>query len=100
MPQSYHLRAASQLSSYDVIAGVELDLRRYLTALLAALHLANVTSQQQQREMEEQEKEKPQAAEPAPPAPSPPKNPEDSAPTTANQVKATPESKSTETSNN
>lgn len=81
-------------------SGVELDVRRYLMALLAALHLANVTSQQQQREMEEQEKEKPQAAEPAPPAPAPPKNPQDSSPTTATQVKATPESKSTETSNN
>ncbi|KAJ8724602.1 hypothetical protein PYW08_016076 [Mythimna loreyi] len=81
-------------------SGVELDLRRYLTALLAALHLAKVTSQQQQREAEEQEKEKPQAAEPAPPVTTPPKNPQDSAPTTANQVKATPESKSTETSNN
>ncbi|XP_021195576.3 lipid storage droplets surface-binding protein 2 isoform X1 [Helicoverpa armigera] len=81
-------------------SGVELDVRRYITALLAALHLAKVTSEQRQREQEEQAKEKPQTAEPAPPAPAPPKNSQDSAPTTANQVKATPESKSTETSNN
>lgn len=78
---------------------MELDVRRYITALLAALHLANVTSQQAQRETEELEKEKPQDAEPAPPGTTPDKNSQDSAPTTTNQVKSTPESKSTETSN-
>ncbi|CAH0673839.1 unnamed protein product [Spodoptera exigua] len=85
-------------------SGVELDVRRYVTALLAALHLAKVTSDQQQQEKEEQEKEKEksQTAEPAPPASAtstPPKNTEESSPTTANRVKSTPESKSTETSN-
>ncbi|CAH2981644.1 unnamed protein product [Chilo suppressalis] len=74
-------------------SGVELDVRRYVTALLAALHLAKVTSDQQRAE------------EPAPPAtshadPAPPSqgtNPpvdRTTAPTTTNILKSTPEAKS------
>lgn len=80
-------------------SGIGLDVSRYITALLAALHLANVTSQQQQQE----EKEKPpqqNVAEPGPSTPqTPPKNPQESSPTTANMVKSTPESKSLDDSN-
>ncbi|CAH0582891.1 unnamed protein product [Chrysodeixis includens] len=86
-------------------SGVELDVRRYITALLAALHLANVTSQQQQQEQEEQARaaaaapQPPAPAEPAPTPAAPSKHAPASAPTTATQVKTTPEFKSTETSN-
>jgi len=76
-------------------SGIELDVRRYVTALLAALHLATVTSQEQQRENAEEEK---QATNnlvfPTPPSPQAPKNPQESSPTTTKKVKSTPESKS------
>lgn len=80
-------------------SGVELDVRRYITALLAALHLANVTSQQQQQEQEQTGAPPQAAAEPAPAPPAPSKHAPASAPTTATQLKTTPEFKSTETSN-
>ncbi|CAB3235297.1 unnamed protein product [Arctia plantaginis] len=82
-------------------SGVELDVRRYITALLAALHLAKVTSQQQEKEEQVvQEKEKQNTAEPTPQETAP-SNTEvtSSSPTTTKQVKSTPESKSTEHSN-
>ncbi|KAL0831803.1 hypothetical protein ABMA28_001335 [Loxostege sticticalis] len=70
-------------------SGIELDVRRYVTALMAALHLAKVTSEQQQAE----ETVPPAPAEPAPPTPSPaPQAP--SEPTTTTKVKTTPEGKS------
>lgn len=95
-----HIRAQNQVI-YKTISspGIELDFRRYITALLAALHLANVTSQQQQQEEKENQPQN-NVAEPAPPSPqTPPKNPQESAPTTANKVKSTPESKSLDDSN-
>lgn len=74
-------------------SGIELDVRRYLTALLAALHLADVTSQQQTKETEEEAKKEQKDGEPQPPT-TPSKNSRESSPTTANVVKSTPESKS------
>ncbi|CAH2085824.1 unnamed protein product [Euphydryas editha] len=73
--------------------GIELDVRRYVTALLAALHLAKVTSNQQQNE--EAKEPKPQAAaEPTSSDHPPTTETHDSAPTTTEQVKSTPEAKS------
>nr|AEJ33049.1 lipid storage droplet protein 2 [Manduca sexta] len=77
--------------------GIELDVRRYVTALLAALHLAKVTSQQQR---EEQVPPQQNNAEPSPSGPEPSHNTRESAPTTANKVKSTPEAKSAEHSQN
>ncbi|XP_013192910.1 lipid storage droplets surface-binding protein 2 [Amyelois transitella] len=48
--------------------GIELDFRRYVAALLAALHLAKVTSQEQQKELQQTTPEK-SPAEPKPAAP-------------------------------
>ncbi|XP_075976382.1 lipid storage droplet-2 isoform X2 [Anticarsia gemmatalis] len=81
-------------------SGVELDVRRYVTALLAALHLANVTSQQREKEEQDKRDKEKNTTESAP-APPPANNTEvtSSSPTTSNQVKSTPESKSTENSN-
>lgn len=74
-------------------SGIELDVRRYVTALLAALHLAKVTSDQQQNE--EAKEPKPQtAAEPSNGDHQPTAETNDSAPTTTEQVKSTPEAKS------
>ncbi|XP_045449042.1 lipid storage droplets surface-binding protein 2 [Melitaea cinxia] len=74
-------------------SGIELDVRRYVTALLAALHLAKVTSNQQQNE--EAKEPKPQAAaEPSKDDHQPTTETNDSAPTTTEQVKSTPEAKS------
>lgn len=81
-------------------SGIELDVRRYVTALLAALHLAKVTSQQQEKEEKQEQRDDNQnTAEPTPTTP-PPKNTEvsSSSPTTSTQVKTTPESKSSEDS--
>lgn len=72
-------------------SGIELDVRRYVTALMAALHLAKVTSEQQQQEPPVPT---PAPAEPAPPAPSPAHNASPSAPSTTTIVKTTPEGKS------
>ncbi|XP_013167534.1 PREDICTED: lipid storage droplets surface-binding protein 2 isoform X1 [Papilio xuthus] len=80
--------------------GVELDVRRYITALLAAVHLATVTSEQQQQERDT-DTEQPRPAHPAPtthahPAPTShtaPTSP--TSPTTATKLKSTPEAKST-----
>ncbi|CAH0724006.1 unnamed protein product, partial [Brenthis ino] len=72
-------------------SGIELDVRRYITALLAALHLAQVTSEQKQ--IEEANVSKPQEkAEPATNQ-QPAGNPT-STPTTVEKVKSTPEAKS------
>ncbi|XP_039750327.1 lipid storage droplets surface-binding protein 2 isoform X2 [Pararge aegeria] len=80
--------------------GIELDVRRYVTALLAALHLAKVTSQQQQGEAEP-----PQSQTAVPTtnghhvdthhtAPTTTENAKSTAPTTTEKVKSTPEAKS------
>ncbi|KAJ0177631.1 hypothetical protein K1T71_006504 [Dendrolimus kikuchii] len=74
-------------------SGIEFDVRRYITALMAALHLANVTSMQQQRAKEEEPKPQ-NPAEPSPSTPQTPKNAQETSPTTSNKVKSTPESKS------
>ncbi|XP_068623108.1 lipid storage droplets surface-binding protein 2 [Battus philenor] len=74
-------------------SGIELDVRRYVTALLAAVHLAKVTSEQKERERETEEVNKPAPAEPAP-ADSTPTDTPQSSPTTASKVKSTPEAKS------
>ncbi|XP_053605971.1 lipid storage droplets surface-binding protein 2 [Plodia interpunctella] len=67
--------------------GIELDFRRYVAALFAALHLAKVTNEEQQKEQQQQTSEK-SPSEPAPPAPpagpSPVPHPS-AAPTAANQ---------------
>ncbi|XP_050349194.1 lipid storage droplets surface-binding protein 2 isoform X2 [Nymphalis io] len=76
--------------------GIELDFRRYVTALLAALHLAKVTSDQQQSL--EAKDPKPQAeAEPA--KSGHPSEAHHSAPTTTEKVKSTPEAKSNTSEN-
>ncbi|XP_045535144.1 lipid storage droplets surface-binding protein 2 isoform X1 [Papilio machaon] len=74
--------------------GVELDVRRYITALLAAVHLATVTSEQQERERETED-DKPRPADPAPSAHAQPAPTTPTAPTTTTKVKSTPEAKST-----
>ncbi|KAM3966898.1 LOW QUALITY PROTEIN: lipid storage droplet-2 [Aphomia sociella] len=73
-------------------SGIELDVRRYVAALLAALHLANVTNEQHQKEKEQESKEEKNIGEQAPSAGSPPAQP--SSPSTASIVKTTPEGKS------
>ncbi|XP_023948300.1 lipid storage droplets surface-binding protein 2 [Bicyclus anynana] len=70
--------------------GIELDVRRYVTALLAALHLARVTSQQQQQQQEPQ----PQPGEPTANGRPDAHRTAPSAPTTTELVKCTPEAKS------
>ena len=73
------------------LSGIELDVRRYVTALLAALHLAKVTSEQQQTE--DAKASKPQEkAEPA--TNEQPSEDPTTKPTTAEKVKSTPEAKS------
>lgn len=72
-------------------SGIELDVRRYITALLAAVHLAKVTNEQQEQENKPRE---PNPAEPAPNANQAPAGTPPSSPTTANKVKSTPEGKS------
>ncbi|XP_026759700.2 lipid storage droplets surface-binding protein 2 [Galleria mellonella] len=74
-------------------SGIEFDVRRYIAALLAALHLANVTNQQHQKEKEEEGKGTQNIAEPAPATSAPPAS-QPSAPSTATIVKTTPEGKS------
>lgn len=71
--------------------GIELDVRRYIAALLAALHLATVTRHQQQQESSQAAP--PALAEPRPPAPTPPQA-QETVPPTSDQVKPTPEGKS------
>ncbi|XP_049870803.1 lipid storage droplets surface-binding protein 2 isoform X2 [Pectinophora gossypiella] len=74
--------------------GIELDPRRYIAALLAALHLAKVTSEQQQKETEEEKPKEKEITE-TPVNSCPPENTATpSAPTTSNKVKTTPEGKS------
>ncbi|KAJ2947285.1 hypothetical protein O0L34_g17000 [Tuta absoluta] len=77
-------------------SGIELDVRRYIAALLAAVHLAKVTSDQQNQEGVQQEKEEQQhiPAEPVPMVAVPPAQTEPSTPPTASTVKTTPEGKS------
>ncbi|XP_012545064.1 lipid storage droplet 2-like isoform X1 [Bombyx mori] len=79
-------------------SGIELDVRRYVTALLAALHLANVTSLQQQQQADREERGAQRKAEPSRPSPEH-NSPQHSASTTSNEVKTTPESKSVDPSN-
>ncbi|CAK1543825.1 unnamed protein product [Leptosia nina] len=74
-------------------SGIELDVRRYITALLAALHLAKVTNDQQQQEQTTEEKKAQRSAEPTPQN-TPTKNETPSSPPTAEKVKASPEAKS------
>ncbi|XP_046967496.1 lipid storage droplets surface-binding protein 2 isoform X2 [Vanessa cardui] len=77
-------------------SGIELDVRRYLTALLAALHLAKVTSEQQKND--EAKNPKPQTeAEPAKSGHH--SEAHHSAPTTTEKVKSTPEAKSNTSEN-
>ncbi|KAI8421186.1 hypothetical protein MSG28_008257 [Choristoneura fumiferana] len=77
-------------------SGIDFDVSRYLKALLAALHLATVTNQQHQKEAARA----PSAEHPAEPsAPEAPPETHDTAPTTANKVKSTPEAKSENHSN-
>ncbi|XP_013137733.1 PREDICTED: lipid storage droplets surface-binding protein 2 isoform X1 [Papilio polytes] len=73
--------------------GIELDVRRYITALLAAVHLATVTSEQQERERETEDDSKPRPSDPTPTTPTTSTTP--TTPTTATKVKSTPEAKST-----
>ncbi|XP_026330206.1 lipid storage droplets surface-binding protein 2 isoform X2 [Hyposmocoma kahamanoa] len=75
-------------------SGIELDFRRYIAALLAALHLAKVTSEQQQREQAQEEKKDTPPSEPTPQVITPPKQTQESVPKTSAKVKATPEAKS------
>ncbi|NP_001138804.1 lipid storage droplet 2-like [Bombyx mori] len=79
-------------------SGIELDVRRYVTALLAALHLANVTSLQQQQQADREDRGAQRKAEPSRPSPEH-NSPQHSASTTSNEVKTTPESKSVDPSN-
>ncbi|KAG7309786.1 hypothetical protein JYU34_004286 [Plutella xylostella] len=72
-------------------SGIELDVRRYIAALLAALHLATVTRHQQQQESSQAAP--PTLAEPRPPAHTPPQA-QETVPATSDQVKPTPEGKS------
>ncbi|XP_041968805.1 lipid storage droplets surface-binding protein 2 [Aricia agestis] len=72
-------------------AGVELDVRRYITALMAALHLAKVTSDQQTKEAPADTSRK---AEAAPTVESPQPQNAANTPTTVQKVKSTPEAKS------
>ncbi|XP_059054521.1 lipid storage droplets surface-binding protein 2 [Achroia grisella] len=74
-------------------SGIEFDVRRYIAALLAALHLANVTNQQHEKEKEQEEKETQNIAEPTPVTTSPPAS-QPTAPPTATVLKTTPEGKS------
>ncbi|XP_072929369.1 lipid storage droplets surface-binding protein 2 [Epargyreus clarus] len=82
-------------------SGVELDVRRYITALLAALHLARVTSEQQQREEQQQQPATPPAG-PAPATPPPARAPASpaAAPATPDTLKSTPEGKSNANNSN
>lgn len=82
-----------------LIPGIELDVRRYVTALLAALHLAKVTSQQQQQELALANAPQPTPASPASPPSANGRADADRVqptrfPTTAQEVKTTPEAKS------
>lgn len=83
-----------------ISTGIELDVRRYIAALLAALHLARVTSMEQKREQEQEKQDRKDS--PAEPAPvnNPPQQDRQFVPTTRNQVKSTPEGKSTVVANN
>ncbi|XP_045496532.1 lipid storage droplets surface-binding protein 2 isoform X3 [Colias croceus] len=73
--------------------GIELDVRRYIMALLAAIHLAKVTGEQHFREQLMDEKKQQKSAEPAKNVP-PTKNETPTAPPTAEIVKSSPEAKS------
>ncbi|XP_032515957.1 lipid storage droplets surface-binding protein 2 [Danaus plexippus] len=75
-------------------SGMELDVRRYVTALLAALHLARVTSEQQQQEAAQQisPQNKSESTTNGHSAHTVSTSP--SSPTTTDQVKTTPEAKS------
>ncbi|XP_038220389.1 lipid storage droplets surface-binding protein 2 isoform X2 [Zerene cesonia] len=73
--------------------GIELDVRRYIMALLAAIHLAKVTGEQHFREQIMDEKKQQKSAEPAKNVP-PTKNETPTSPPTAEIVKSSPEAKS------
>ncbi|VVC94313.1 unnamed protein product [Leptidea sinapis] len=73
-------------------SGIELDVRRYITALMAALHLAKVTSDQHQNEQAPQQT-KQKSAEPTLQK-SPPTNVKKETPSTTEVVKTSPEAKS------
>ncbi|XP_050677772.1 lipid storage droplets surface-binding protein 2 isoform X2 [Leptidea sinapis] len=73
-------------------SGIELDVRRYITALMAALHLAKVTSDQHQNEQAPQQT-KQKSAEPTFQK-SPPTNVKKETPSTTEVVKTSPEAKS------
>ncbi|XP_047531476.1 lipid storage droplets surface-binding protein 2 isoform X1 [Vanessa atalanta] len=77
-------------------SGIELDVRRYVTALLAALHLAKVTSEQQQNDEAKNPKQQTEA-EPAKSGHH--SEAHHSAPTTTEKVKSTPEAKSNTSEN-
>ncbi|CAH2040189.1 unnamed protein product, partial [Iphiclides podalirius] len=80
-------------------SGIELDVRRYITALLAAVHLAKVTSEQQERETSSEESRKPKPAEPAANGERALSATPQSSPKTASKVKSTPEGKSNKPEN-
>ncbi|CAF4819083.1 unnamed protein product [Pieris macdunnoughi] len=74
-------------------SGIELDVRRYITALLAALHLAKVTNDEQQKDQAIEERKEQKSAEPTPEN-TPTKNETPTSPPTIDIVKASPEAKS------
>ncbi|XP_045516242.1 lipid storage droplets surface-binding protein 2 isoform X1 [Pieris brassicae] len=74
-------------------SGIELDVRRYITALLAALHLAKVTNDEQQKDQSIEERKEQKSAEPTPEN-TPSKNETPTSPPTIEIVKASPEAKS------
>lgn len=76
-----------------------MDFRRYVAALLAALHLAKVTSEQQEQEKAQEEKKDTPPAEPTPQVVIPPNQTQESVPKTSTKVKATPEAKSKDKAN-